>query len=122
MFVDLQTPVVNSHLFCVAMDAEEKTSYGYSALHTAVISRDLKAVRALTTTTTGSERCDLDSKDAMGFTALHLATLQGNKELVEMLVLAGSDINSRTKVSTLVSETGFSFKQMLLPFPLTLRN
>lgn len=104
------------------MDAEEKTSYGYSALHTAVISRDLKAVRALTTTTTGSERCDLDSKDAMGFTALHLATLQGNKELVEMLVLAGSDINSRTKVSTLVSETGFSFKQMLLPFPLTLRN
>ena len=103
-YVQLLHPGVNSHLFGVAMDADEKTSYGYTVLHTAVISRDLKAVRALTTTTAGSERRDLDSKDAMGFTALHLATLQGNKELVEMLVLAGSDIDSRTKVSTLSSK------------------
>lgn len=36
----------------------------------------------------------------MGFTALHLATLQGNKDLVEILVLAGCDVNSRTKVSS----------------------
>ena len=73
--------------------------YGYSVLHNAVIARDLKAVHTLTTTEAG---CNLESRDSMGFTALHLATLQGNKDLVEMLVLAGCDINSRTKVSFLI--------------------
>ena len=72
-----------------------KTGYGYSALHTAVISRDIKAVQALTST----EACDLESRDSMGFTALHLATLQGSEQLVQLLVQAGSDVNSRTKVS-----------------------
>lgn len=71
-----------------------KTGYGYSALHTAVISRDIKAVQALTST----EACDLESRDSMGFTALHLATLQGSEQLVQLLVQAGSDVNSRTKV------------------------
>lgn len=70
--------------------------YGYSALHNAVIARDLKGVHALTTTEMG---CDIESRDAMGFTALHLAALQGNKDLVQLLVQAGCDINSRTKVS-----------------------
>ena len=69
--------------------------YGYSALHNAVIARDLKAVHTLTTTDAG---CNLESRDAMGFTALHLATLQGNKDLVAMLIQVGCDINSRTKV------------------------
>lgn len=73
--------------------------YGYSALHNAIIARDLKAVHTLTTTEVG---CNLESRDSMGFTALHLATLQGNKDLVEMLVLAGCDINSRTRVSFLI--------------------
>lgn len=72
-----------------------KSGYGYSALHTAVISRDIKTVQALTST----EACDLESRDSMGFTALHLATLQGSEQLVQLLVQAGSDINSRTKVS-----------------------
>ena len=76
--------------------SDAKTTYGYSALHTAIISRDVKTVQALTTATLSR---DLDSRDSMGFTALHLATLQGNKELVQMLVQAGCDINSRTKVS-----------------------
>lgn len=70
--------------------------YGYSALHTAVISRNLKAVEVLTTQTDSAVRCDLDSKDSMGFSALHLATLQGNKHQVEMLLKAGCDVNSRT--------------------------
>ena len=70
--------------------------YGYSDLHNAVIARDLKAVHTLSTVDAG---CNLESRDAMGFTALHLATLQGNKDLVEMLVQVGCDINSRTKVS-----------------------
>ena len=70
--------------------------YGYSALHNAVIARDLKAVHTLTTTDAG---CNLESRDAMGFTALHLATLQGNKDLVATLIQVGCDINSRTKVS-----------------------
>ena len=73
--------------------------YGYSALHTAVISRNLKAVEVLTTKTDSAVRCDLDSKDSMGFSALHLATLQGNKHQVEMLLKAGCDVNSRTNVS-----------------------
>ena len=81
-------------LFLLYLDMPEV--YGYSALHNAVIARDLKAVHTLTTTDAG---CNIESRDAMGFTALHLATLQGNKDLVEMLVLAGCDINSRTKVS-----------------------
>lgn len=72
-----------------------KTGYGYSSLHNAVISRDIKAVQALTST----EACDLESRDSMGFTALHLATLQGSEKLVQLLVQAGSDVNSRTKVS-----------------------
>ena len=72
-----------------------KTGYGYSSLHNAVISRDIKAVQALTST----EACDLESRDSMGFTALHLATLQGSEQLVQLLVQAGSDVNSRTKVS-----------------------
>ena len=71
-----------------------KTGYGYSALHTAVISRDIKVVQALTST----EACDLESRDSMGFTSLHLATLQGSEQLVQLLVQAGSDVNSRTKV------------------------
>ena len=74
--------------------------YGYSALHNAVIARDLKAVHTLTTTADAG--CSLESRDAMGFTPLHLATLQGNKDLVEMLVQVGCDINSRTKVSLLI--------------------
>ena len=73
--------------------------YGYSALHNAVIARDLKAVHTLTTAGAG---CNLESRDAMGFTTLHLATLQGSKDLVEMLVQVGCDINSRTKVSLLI--------------------
>lgn len=77
--------------------------YGYSALHNAVVAQDLKAVRSLTATAATRVICDLESRDSMGFTALHLATLQGNKDLVEMLVLAGCDINSRTKVSSLIS-------------------
>lgn len=80
------------------MDARSlKTGYGYSALHTAVISRDIKAVQVLTST--DHKVCDLESRDSMGFTALHLATLQGGEELVQLLVQAGSDVNSRTKVS-----------------------
>lgn len=76
--------------FCLDM-------YGYSALHNAVVTQNLKAVRSLT----GSTRtCDLEWRDSMGFTALHLATLQGNRDLVEILVLAGCDVNSRTKVSS----------------------
>ena len=73
--------------------------YGYSALHNAVIARDLKAVHTLATTDAG---CNIESRDAMGFTALHLATLQGNKDLVEMLVQVGCDVNSSTKVSFLI--------------------
>lgn len=72
--------------------------YGYSALHNAIISKDAKAVRTLTT----EAGCDLESRDSMGFTALHLATLQGNKDYVKMLILAGCDTNSRTKVSFLI--------------------
>lgn len=68
--------------------------YGYSSLHNAVVTQDLKAVRSLTGPT---RTCELESRDSMGFTALHLATLQGNKDLIEMLVLAGCDVNSRTK-------------------------
>jgi len=78
------------------MEHGENPSYGYSALHTAVISRDLRAVQALTTELS-SNGCDLDSRDSMGFTSLHLATLQENKELVQILVTAGCDVNSRTK-------------------------
>lgn len=74
--------------------------YGYSALHNAVITRDVKAVRILTAT---PGVCDLESQDSMGFTPLHLATLQGKQDLVQMLVLAGCDINSRTKVSFLIA-------------------
>ena len=81
------------------MEHGENPSYGYSALHTAVISRDLRAVQALTTELS-SNGCDLDSRDSMGFTSLHLATLQENKELVQILVTAGCDVNSRTKVDT----------------------
>ena len=73
--------------------------YGYSALHNAVIARDLKAVHTLTTTDAG---CNIESRDAMGFTALHLATLRGNKDIVKILVLRGCDVNSRTKVSFLI--------------------
>lgn len=81
------------------MEHGENTSYGYSALHTAVISRNLKVVQALTKELS-SNGCDLDSRDSMGFTALQLATLQENKELVQILVAAGCDVNSRTKVYT----------------------
>ena len=70
--------------------------YGYTALHAAVISRDLKALTSLT-----REPCQVESRDAMGFTALQLATLQGSKEVVEVLVRAGCDVNSKTKVCSL---------------------
>ncbi|XP_078369560.1 uncharacterized protein LOC144653446 isoform X1 [Oculina patagonica] len=68
--------------------------YGYTALHNAIITRDLKATHKLATSAAG---CDIESRDSMGFTALHLATLQGNKDLVEMLIQAGCNTNSRTK-------------------------
>lgn len=84
--------------FFLCTDMTEE--YGYSALHNAIITRDLKAAHKLATSAAG---CDLESRDSMGFTALHLATLQGNnKDLVEMLIQAGCNTNSRTKVSCLI--------------------
>lgn len=80
------------------MDGSGKTSYGYSALHTAVISRNLKVVQALTNRADSTGRNFLDSRDSMGFTPLHLAAMQGSRELLEMLLKAGCDVNSRTKV------------------------
>ncbi|KAJ7371186.1 hypothetical protein OS493_027296 [Desmophyllum pertusum] len=56
--------------------------YGYSALHNAVITRDVKSVRILTAI---PGVCDVESRDSMGFTPLHLATLQGKQDLVQML-------------------------------------
>ncbi len=83
--------------------------YGYTALHNAIITRNLKAVHKLTTSAAG---CDLELRDSMGFTALHLATLQGNKDLVELLIQAGCNTNSRTKVSFL---TFAEINKVLLP-------
>lgn len=79
------------------MDGSGKTTYGYSALHTAVISRNLKVVQALTNRADSTGRNFLDSRDSMGFTPLHLAAMQGSRELLEMLLKAGCDVNSRTK-------------------------
>ena len=87
------------------MDGSGKTTYGYSALHTAVISRNLKVVQALTKRADHTGRSLLDSRDSMGFTPLHLAAMQGSRELIEMLLKAGCDVNSRTKVSHRIKET-----------------
>jgi len=59
-----------------------------SSIHTAVRIGDLTKVKAFL-----EKGADVNSKDASGQTALHIAALAGHKEIVELLLANGADVD-----------------------------
>lgn len=68
---------------------EFETKYQWTDLHWAVRRGQVDRVRDL------MGRGDLEARDFQGRTPLHIAVLSGWDEIVEMLLAAGADVNSR---------------------------
>ena len=60
------------------------------SIHEAVINRDIEAVKQHLAAGT-----NVDEKDGVGWTPLHYAAVEGNKEVVELLITKGADVNAK---------------------------
>jgi ankyrin repeat protein len=71
---------------------DKKDARGKTALHSAVLTRNVAVVRLLV-----DRGADVDAKDNYGMTVLHSAALRGDEAMVRLLVERGADVKAKDK-------------------------
>lgn len=79
-------------------DAQLKDNFGLTALHLAAIYGHKKVLDFLLEEagSTKDELCGNESASIQGYSPLHLALLHSKEDIVECLINAGADVNTRT--------------------------
>ncbi|KFK26730.1 hypothetical protein AALP_AA8G285300 [Arabis alpina] len=110
---DVIREIISSCVDCL----EDETVQSQTALHLAVLHREIGAVIAIVELITETNRIDVFSKkDEHGNTALHLATWRKNRQMIEVLVQAIPE-DSRTFEVNAMNNMGLSALDLLIMFP-----